>query len=98
VVEAQETLVKARAASRWSKLDYVPDVAGLWGYSYQTVIPARPRDFSFVGFMATWNVFDFGKRERTMSERSTQMKMAEANLALVRAKVAASTQKASLDV
>ena len=98
VVEAQETLVKARAASRLSKLDYVPDVAGLWGYSYQTAIPALPRDFSFVGFMATWNVFDFGKRERTMSERSTQVKMAETNLALVRAKVAASTQKASLDV
>jgi outer membrane protein TolC len=98
VVEAQETLVKARAASHLSKLDYMPDVAGLWGYSYQTVIPALPRDFSFVGFMATWNVFDFGKRERTMSERSTQVKMAETNLALVRAKMAASTQKASLDV
>ena len=71
VVEAQETLVKARAASHLSKLDYVPEVAGLWGYSYQTVIPLLPRDFSFVGFMATWNVFDFGKRERTISERST---------------------------
>ncbi len=98
VVEAQETLVKARAAARLSKLDYVPDVAGLWGYSIQTVIPALPRDFSFVGFMATWNVFDFGKRERTMSERSTQVRMAEINLGLVRAKVSASTQKASLDV
>jgi outer membrane protein TolC len=53
VVEAQETLAKARAASHLSKLDYVPDVAGLWGYSYQTAIPLLPRDFSFVGFMAS---------------------------------------------
>jgi len=98
VVEAQETLAKARAALRLSKLDYVPDVAGFWGYSNQTAIPALPRDFSFVGFVASWNVFDFGKRERTVNERNAQVRMAEINLELVRAKVAASVQKTSLDL
>lgn len=98
VIEAQQTLEKAKAAERVAKLEYVPAVAGLWGYSYQTAIPALPRDFSFVGFVATWNVFDFGKRERTISERTTQVKMAETNLALVRAKVTETIQKAFLDV
>ena len=98
VVEAQQTLTKARAAARLSKLDYVPDVAGLWGYSVQNAIPALSHDFSFGGFMASWNVFDFGKREKTMQERSTEVRMAEVNLELVRAKVAASSQKASLDL
>jgi outer membrane protein TolC len=98
VVEAQQSLVKARAAAQLSKLEYMPAVGAIWGYSRQTVIPALPGDFSFVGFMATWNVFDFGKRERTVSERTTQVRMAETNLELVRAKVAASVQKASLDV
>ena len=98
VVEAEETLVKARAAAHLSKLDYVPDVAAMWGYYRQTVIPALPGDFSFVGFVASWNVFDSGKRERTASERSTQVRMAEINLQLVRGKVAASVQKASLDL
>ncbi len=98
VIEARELLDKARAASRLSKLDYVPDVAGLWGYSFQTGIPLLPRDFSFVGFLASWNVFDFGKRERTIKERSTQVRMAEINLELIRAKVATSLSKTSLDL
>lgn len=98
VVEARGLLDKARAASRLSKLDYVPDVAGLWGYANQTGVPLLPRDFSFVGFVASWNVFDFGKRERTIKERNTQVRMAEINLELVRAKVAAGLNKASLDL
>jgi outer membrane protein TolC len=98
VVEAQQSLVKARAAAQLSKLDYVPDVAGMWGYAFQTAIPLLPRDFSFFGVVATWNVFDFGKRERSIRERSTQVRMAEANVELVRAKVAMSAQKAMLDL
>ncbi len=98
VLEARETVEKARAARSLAKLNYIPEIAGLWGYSYQTALPLLPRDFSFVGFLATWNVFDFGKRERTISERSTQLRMAETNLELVRSKVAAGTKKASLDL
>jgi outer membrane protein TolC len=98
VIEAQETIVKARAGARVAKLDYLPEVAGVFGYSNQNLIPILPSDFSFYGFMATWTVFDFGKRERTISERNTQVRMAEANLQLVRSKVAASVQKASLDM
>lgn len=98
VIEAQANLTKARAAARLAKLDYVPDVAGLWGYTFQTAIPLLPNDFSFVGFAASWNVFDFGKRERIVQERNTQVKMAEINLELVRAKAAGSAQKASLDL
>jgi hypothetical protein len=38
------------------------------------------------------------KREKTISERNTQLALAKANLDLVRAKVAANTQKAFLDL
>ena len=63
VVEAQHTLVKASAASKLSKLDYVPDVAVLGGYAYNSnAIPLLPRDFSFIGIMGSYNLFDFGKR------------------------------------
>ncbi len=98
VVEAREGVAKARAATRLAKLDYVPDIAGLWGYSYQTAIPLLPRDFSFVGFLVSWNVFDFGKRERTISEWKTKVRMAEVNLELVRGKAAAGAQRMSLDL
>jgi outer membrane protein TolC len=98
VIDAAAGVAKARAATRLAKLDYVPDVAILGGYAYQTAIPLLPHDFSFVGVAATWTVFDFGKRERIVSERSTELKMAEANLELTRAKVGATIQKTFLDL
>src|SRR5262249_13543044 len=60
--------------------------------------PALPRDFSYIGVIATLNVFDFGKREKTSSERKTQLSMAEASVELIKAKVAANAQKAFLDL
>ena len=48
--------------------------------------------------MATYNVFDFGKRENIVSAHKTQLSMAEANLEVVKAKVAASVQKSFLDL
>jgi outer membrane protein TolC len=100
VVEAEQTLVKAKAASKLSKLDYIPAVAVTGGYVNQTqsVIPLLPNDFSFIGVIATYDVFDFGKREKTLSERNTQVQMAEANVAMVKSKVAANVQKTFLDL
>src|SRR5262245_58729404 len=48
--------------------------------------------------MATFNIFDFGKREKTVSERSTQLAMAEANLDIVKSNVAANVKKTFFDV
>jgi outer membrane protein TolC len=100
VVEAEQTLVKARAASKLSKFDYIPAVAVTGGYLNQTqpVIPLLPNDFSFIGVIATYNIFDFGKREKTVSERNTQVQMAEASVSMVKSKVAASVQKTFLDL
>lgn len=98
VVEAEQTLVKAQAVSKLSKLDYVPDVAVIGGYAYQNAVPLLPNDFSYVGVMASYNLFDFGKRERTMKERNAQAAMAETGLQLVKAKVAASVAKAYFDL
>ena len=86
VVEAEQTVVKARAASRLSKLDYVPDFAVLGGYVYNgNALPLLPRDFSFIGIMGSYNLFDFGKREHTIRERSAQLGRAETALELTKA-------------
>jgi outer membrane protein TolC len=98
IIEAEQTVVKAKAATRLSKLDYVPDVAVIGGYVYETAVPLLPKDFSFIGVMASVNIFDFGKRERTISERKTQLAMAEATVNLVKSKVAANARKAFLDL
>ena len=93
VVEAEQTVVKAKAASRLSKLDYVPDLAVMGGYTYNgSAIPALPRDFSFIGVIGSYNLFDFGKREHTVKERTAQVSMAETALELTKAKVAAAVK------
>jgi outer membrane protein TolC len=98
VVEAEQTVVKARAVVNLSKLEYVPDVAVMGGYTYQTAIPLLPRDFSFIGVVATMNVFDFGKREKTVSEHRTQLEMARVGVDLTKTKVAAAARKAFFDL
>lgn len=98
IVEAEEAVVKARAAHRLAKLEYVPTVAITGGYMFQTAIPILPDDFSYIGVIATFTLFDFGKRERMIKERGAQVDMARANLQLVRAKAAAGAQKTVMDV
>lgn len=93
VVEAEQTAVKARAAQKLSKLDYIPDVAVLGGYAYNNnAIPLLPRDFSFIGFMGSYTLFDFGKREHTVKERNAQVSAAEMAVQLTKQKVAASVK------
>jgi outer membrane protein TolC len=98
IVEAEETVVKAKAARRLAKLEYVPDAIITGGYMFQTGIPILPDDFSWIGVVATWTIFDFFKRERTVKERGAQVTMAKANLEMVRAKVAAAAQKTVADL
>jgi outer membrane protein TolC len=99
VVEAEQTVAKARAASRLSKLDYVPDVAVLGGYVYNSnAAPLLPRDFSYIGIMGSYNLFDFGKREHTIKERTAQVSMAETALELTKAKVAAAVKSSYFEM
>lgn len=93
VVEAEQNVVKARAASKLSKLDYVPDFEVLGGYAYQNnLLPPLPRDFSFIGLVGSYNLFDFGKREHTIKERDAQLAMTQTALQLTKAEVAASVK------
>jgi outer membrane protein TolC len=98
VIEAEQTVVKAQAAVNLSKLEYVPDVAVMAGYAYQTALDVLPADFSFLGIVATFNVFDFGKREKTLKERKTYLELAQLNLQAARSKVSAAVQSAYNDL
>jgi outer membrane protein TolC len=94
VVEAEQNLVKARAAHAISKLEYVPTVAAVSGFLFQNVIPAVPSDFGYGGVIASYNLFDFGKREHAIKEARAQVGIAEMALQLTKAKVAADAKKA----
>ena len=68
LVEAEQTVVKARAAHAISKLEYVPTIAAVSGFLFQNVIPSVPSSFGYGGVIASYNLFDFGKREHAVNE------------------------------
>jgi outer membrane protein TolC len=99
VVEAEQNVVKAQSAVTIQKLSYVPVVAAMGGYAYQNdVLPLLPHDFSFVGIVATYNLFDFGKREHTIKGADAQSEMAGIALQLTKAKVAASVKASHFEL
>jgi len=99
VIEAEQTVEKARAATKISKLDYVPDIAVIGGWAFQdNFIPLLPDNFGYVGVMGTYNIFNFGKREYSIKERSAQLQMAQTALELTKAKVSAAVKTSYLEL
>jgi hypothetical protein len=98
LVEAEETVVKARAAANISKMAYFPVVAAIGGYMFQNVLPAVNSNFGYGGVMASYTLFDFGKREHAVREAHAQLEMAETALQLTKAKLAADVKKSYFDL
>ena len=98
VIEAEQTVVKARAATVLSKLEYMPSVAAVGGYLFQNVIPLVPSNFGYGGVLASYNLFDFGKRERAVKEARVRLDMAEIAVQLTKTKVAADVKKTYFDL
>jgi outer membrane protein len=99
VVEAEQTAVKARAGSTLSKMQYFPSLAIVGGYTNQNALKIiLPRDFSYIGFIATYTVFDFGKREHEVKESNAQAEMAEMAVPLTKAKVSAEVKSSYFEL
>ena len=98
LVEAEENVVKARAASSISKMAYVPVVAAVAGYMFQNTLPAVNSNFGYGGVMASYTLFDFGKREHAVKEARAQVGMAETALQLTKAKLAADVTKSYFEL
>ena len=89
VVEAEQTAIKAHAAATISKMAYGPTVAVTGGYMNQNALEVvLPRAASYIGVVATYTVFDFGKREHDVSEAKANAEAADLGVQLTKAKVA----------
>ena len=64
------------------------------GFLFQNAIPALPDTFGYGGVIASYNLFDFGKREHAIKEARAQVGMAKMALQLTKAKVTADAKKA----
>jgi outer membrane protein TolC len=98
LVEAEQTVVKARAAASISKMAYFPTVAAVSGYAFQNVLPAVNSNFGYGGVMASYTLFDFGKREHAVKEAHAQLEMAQAALQLTQAKLAGELKKSYFEL
>jgi outer membrane protein TolC len=100
VVEAEQTAIKAHAGLTLTKLTYVPTVAIIGGYANQNAINDRvlPKDFSYIGFIATFTLFDGFKREHGVKEVKAQAEMADLGVQLTKAKVAAGVKSSYLEL
>jgi outer membrane protein len=98
LVEAEQTVVKAQAAYRLAKLAYVPTVAAVSGYLFQNAIPAVNSNFGYGGVLASYTLFDFGKREHAVKEAHAQLGMAEIGLQVAKARMAADVKKSYYDL
>jgi len=100
VIEAEQTAIKAHAGLALSKLTYVPTVAIFGGYTNGNFISNTilPKDFSYLGFVATFTLFDGFKREHGVKEVKAQAEMADLGVQLTKAKVAAGVKSSYLEL
>ena len=100
VVEAEQTAIKAHAANTISKMEYGPNIAVVAGYANQTAINTIlfPRATGYIGVIATYTVFDFGKREHGVKESGANAEAADLGVQLTKAKVAASIKNSYFEL
>jgi outer membrane protein TolC len=93
VVQAEQTAIKAHAASKITKMAYGPNVAIVGGYMSQNLVDYFfPRGVSYIGAVATFTIFDFGKREADIKEGKANAQAADLGVQLTKAKVAAAVK------
>jgi outer membrane protein TolC len=80
VREAEQTVVKARAALAAAKVDCYPNIALVGGYVDQTGASYIQQDFGYVGVIGSYAILDWGKRRNTKHERETLVSMATLKL------------------
>ena len=94
VFQAEQDAVKAEAALKLAKLDYLPDVMVFGGYVNQNGINAIQSDFSYAGVMANITLFEGGKRVHAVRQAETVAAMARQKACQTRDEVGLKAQKA----
>ncbi len=98
VHEALATIQKAQAALTAGKLDFVPSIAMVGGYSNQTAADYIQPNIGFVGVMGSYTFVDWGKRRNVIRERQNLVAMASLKLQQTEDDVRQKAQKAFREV
>ena len=96
VREAHQNITKARAGLRAAKMEYLPDVNVVGGYSGQTAADYIQDNFAFVGVTASYTFWDWGKRKEVKRQREAQIALAHQNVDVMIETVQLEARKAFL--
>ena len=88
VLEAQQTVEKAKAGLAAARAAYIPDISGLARYSYQSGVPFLVHNFGTLGGNLSYDLFDGGAREFKLKQAKIQLQMARIQLDQTEADVA----------
>ena len=100
VIEAEQTSIKAHAGLTLSKLTYVPTVAIFGGFTNGNFITQSilPSNFTYLGFVATFTLFDGFKREHGVKESKANAEAADLGVQLTKAKVAGAVKSSYMEL
>jgi outer membrane protein TolC len=94
IAEARAQVEKAASAVRLAKYEFVPDVDVFARYSFQNNVPFLADRFGTVGFRASIDLFEGGRKRAMLREREAQLAQAKENLARISADVELRVQTA----
>jgi outer membrane protein TolC len=77
VLEARQTVEKAKAGVAAAKDAYIPDITGLARYSYQSGLPLLEHNFGTFGGAFSYELFNGGAREASLRDARIKLSMAE---------------------
>jgi outer membrane protein TolC len=96
--EAEQNVLKAQAAVKAAKVDYLPNVNAVAGYAHQEGIPTIQPNISYVGVQGSVTFFEWGKRKNVVRERETTVILAQQKVAQTQDEIAQKTHKAFREV
>jgi outer membrane protein TolC len=94
IAEARALVQKSSAGVREAKREYIPEIEAFARYSYQNNYPFLARNFGTFGVHFGYDLFDGGKRQATIRERTAQLAQARENLARISDEVEVKVQTA----
>jgi outer membrane protein TolC len=94
IAEARAQVDKAESAVRLAKYQFIPDVEAFARYSWQRNVPFLASNFGTIGVRLSYDLFDGGRKNATVRERSAQLAQVKENLARVSEEVELRVQTA----
>ena len=83
IAEARARVEKAESAVRLAKYEFIPDVEAFARYSFQNNVPFLAARFGTIGFRASVDLFEGGRKRAVLREREIQLAQARENLARI---------------